>query len=105
MATRMQKKTRNIISGIMVGLASVFAVINYADIPADDVLGFVLSTLALFVGIVLLALLVVSLFKLVITLKRRLTGQTDNPADYELPADYYAPRDASPDASLEKDSE
>lgn len=45
MARKMNKKTRNTLSGILVGVASVFAVINFADIPAEEVSSFVLTTL------------------------------------------------------------
>ena len=63
MARKINKKTRNVISGLLVGLASVFAIINFADIPADEVGSFLLSTAIFFLGIVLLAFIAVSFFK------------------------------------------
>lgn len=79
MARKMNKKTRNTISGVLVGIASVFAVINFADIPAAQVRNFMLATLLFFTGIVLLALLAVSAFKLLAWLKNRVAGDDDAP--------------------------
>jgi len=50
MARKMNKKTRNVISGILVGIASIAAVINFADLPARDAGRFLLST-AIFFGV------------------------------------------------------
>ncbi len=69
MKKKMNKKTRNVVSGIMVSIAAIFAVISFTDIPASDVWNFVLSTVIFFIGIVLLALLAVSIFKLFAWLK------------------------------------
>ncbi len=77
MARKMNKKTRNTLSGILVGVASVFAVINFADIPAEEVSSFVLTTLLFFALIVVLALLAVSVFKLMIWVKRRMVKEDD----------------------------
>ncbi len=63
MKKKMNKKTRNVVSGILVSIAAIFAVINFADIPASDVQNFILSTAIFFIAIVLLALLAVSIFK------------------------------------------
>lgn len=81
MARKMNKKTRNTISGILVGVASVFAVINFADIPADQIRFFILTTLLFFAVIVLLALLAVSAFKLLGWLKNRLARDDDEAQD------------------------
>ena len=64
MARKMNKKTRNVVSGILVGVASLFAIINFADLPAEEINSFLLSTALFFAGIVLLALVAVSVFKL-----------------------------------------
>ena len=64
MAKKMNRKTRNVISGILVGLASVFAIINFADVPPGEVKDFLLATALFFFGIVLLAFLAVTVFKL-----------------------------------------
>ncbi len=79
MARKMNKKTRNTLSGILVGVASVFAVINFADIPAEEVNSFVLTTLLFFVIIVVLALLAVTVFKLLAWVKRRVIKEDDEP--------------------------
>jgi len=63
MARKMNKKTRNVISGVMVGVASLFAIINFADIPADEVGSFLFSTALFFIGIIVLAFLTVLVFK------------------------------------------
>ena len=69
MKKKMNKKTRNVVSGIMVSIAAIFAVISFADIPASDVGRFILSTVIFFIAIVLLALLAVTVFKLIGWLK------------------------------------
>ena len=79
MARKMNKKTRNTLSGILVGVASVFAVINFADIPAEEANSFVLTTLLFFVIIVVLALLAVTVFKLLAWVKRRAIKKDDAP--------------------------
>ncbi|MBT5485126.1 MAG: hypothetical protein HOH14_03865 [Gammaproteobacteria bacterium] len=74
MTKKMNKKTRNVISGILVSIAAIFAVINFADIPASDVRDFIFSTGIFFIGIVLLALIAVSLFKLLIWIKNTIVN-------------------------------
>jgi len=74
MTKKMNKKTRNVISGILVSIAAIFAVINFADIPASDVGDFIFSTGIFFIGIVLLALIAVSLFKLLIWIKNTIVN-------------------------------
>ena len=69
MKKKMNKKTRNVVSGIMVSIAAIFAVISFTDIPESDVQSFILSTVIFFIGIVLLALVAVSIFKLFSWLK------------------------------------
>lgn len=71
MARKMNKKTRNTLSGILVGIASVYAVINFAEVPAEEVSSFIVTTVLFFSGIVMLALLAVSVFKLLALLKRK----------------------------------
>lgn len=75
---KMSKKTRTIISGLLVGVASIFAVINFAEIPADEVQRFLVSTVIFFVGIIVLALLAVSMFKLLGWIGRLLVGGDDD---------------------------
>lgn len=75
--SKINKKTRNVISGILVGIASVYAVINFADIPAQDVRSFILATVLFILGIVVLALLAVSAFKFLAWLKNRVTSDND----------------------------
>ena len=77
----MNKKTRNVISGIMVSVAAIFAVINFADIPASDVRDFIFSTGIFFIGIVLLALLAVSLFKLLARIKNIIMNSSSKVQD------------------------
>ena len=70
----MNKKTRNVLSGLLVGLASVFAIINFADIPADEAGKFLLSTAIFFFSIVILAFVAVSFFKLLGWLRTAMTS-------------------------------
>jgi hypothetical protein len=90
MARKMNKKTRNVLSGILVSIASLFAVINFAEIPAGEVRNFIFSTVLFFLGIVFLALVTVSLIKLPGLLRNSLNRKKDHSAsiadpDYEKP--------------------
>lgn len=69
------KKNRAIVSGIFVGLASIFAVASNFDVPMGELVGFMVTTLIFFGAIVLLAGLAVLLFKL---LGRLLRGKAEN---------------------------
>lgn len=65
----------------MVSVAAIFAVINFADIPATDVRDFIFSTGIFFIGIVLLALLAVSLFKLLAWIKNTIMNSHSKAQD------------------------
>lgn len=69
------------ISGILVGVASIFAVINFADIPAEEIRFFILTTLLFIAGIVVLALLAVTVFKLLGWVKNRIASDNDDAWD------------------------
>jgi hypothetical protein len=78
------RKNRAVISGLLVGVASIFAVASYFDLEFAEINGFVLSTLLFFGGIVLLALCAVVLFKLVGKLFALLRGSAqEEPRDRE----------------------
>lgn len=72
---RYSKKNRAIISGIGVGLASIFAIASHFDLEMDEITQFMVATLTFFVGIVLLAACTVLLFK---GLARLLRGKRDD---------------------------
>ena len=77
---KFSKKNKNIITGILVGIASLYAIINYTKMPADEVQDFLLATLIFFVGIIVLAALAVLIFKLVAKmLARMFTGKEESP--------------------------
>ena len=81
MAKKMNRKTRNVISGILVGLASIFAVINFAEVPAEEVRDFLLSTALFFIAIVVLAFVAVSVFKLLGWLGKAALGDQEEHQD------------------------
>lgn len=58
------KKNRAVISGLLVGLASIYAVASYFDVGMAELNDFLLYTLLMVAGIVLLALLAVVALKL-----------------------------------------
>ena len=89
MAKKMNRKTRNVISGILVGLASLFAIINFAEIPFQEVRSFLLSTAMFFLAIVFLALLAVSFIKFMSWLKAALfpAEESENSSVQESPGD------------------
>jgi hypothetical protein len=63
MALKYNKKNRAIVSGIMVGLASIYAVASYFNVEWAELNGFMLSTLLFFVTIVLLAVAAILVIK------------------------------------------
>jgi hypothetical protein len=60
---KLSKKTRNIISGIMVGFASIYAVASYYKVPQSEINQIFLSTGLLVLGIMLLAITGIALVK------------------------------------------
>lgn len=63
MALKYNRKNRAIVSGIMVGLASIYAVASYFNVEWAELNSFMLSTLLFFVTIVLLAVAAILLIK------------------------------------------
>lgn len=57
------RKNRAMVSGVMVGVASIYAVASYFKVDWSELGGFMLSTLLFVVGIVLLAVLAIILLK------------------------------------------
>ena len=94
MARKIDKKTRNVISGILVSIAAIYAVINFAGIPAAEVRFFIGATVLFFVGIVVLAMIAVAVFKFLAWLKNRLVPGTDEPwANDDTDQDQASTRD------------
>ena len=106
MARKMNKKTRNVISGILVGIASIAAVINFADLPARDAGRFLLSTAIFFLVIVLLALVTVSIFKLIGFISAKITGEDkeDHVRSSDSLTDTFPDPSSDPYSGLSSDS-
>ena len=106
MARKMNKKTRNVISGILVGIASIAAVINFADLPARDAGRFLLSTAIFFLVIVLLALVTVSIFKLIGFISAKITGEDkeDNVRSSDSLSGTFPDPSSDPYSGLSSDS-
>jgi multisubunit Na+/H+ antiporter MnhE subunit len=84
--SKFSKKTRNTISGLMVGVASIFAVSTYMDIPQEDLRSFLVSTLLFFLVILVLAILSITVLKLLFKIKQKInpgTDDSDQPKDNE----------------------
>ncbi len=64
------KKNRTIISGILVGLASVYAVSEYANVPQTELNNFFITAAVFVFSIIILAITAVLLVKGLIKLKR-----------------------------------
>ncbi len=60
---KLSRKNRNIISGLLVGLASIYAVAAYVDMPREDLHTFLLTTIVFVLGIILLAVVGVLVLK------------------------------------------
>ena len=70
----------------MVGVASIFAVSTYMDIPQEDLRSFLVSTLLFFLVILVLAILSITVLKLLIKIKQKInpgTDDSDQPKDNE----------------------
>ncbi|HHX82190.1 MAG TPA: hypothetical protein GX696_04310 [Pseudomonadaceae bacterium] len=81
---RFNRKTRAVISGILVGVASIFLVVYHFDMDVSTLNSFIVSTLLFFCSIVLLAALALLLIK---GIGRLLRGkpQTDAAPDQAQP--------------------
>jgi len=66
------RKNRAIVSGIMVGVASIFAVASYFKVEWAELQGFMLGTLLFFVTILIFAVAAILLFKGIASLLRKL---------------------------------
>jgi hypothetical protein len=75
---KFNRKTRAAISGMLVGIASIYAVANYFELDWAELGSFLLGTLLFFGSIVLLAAIAVTLFKLIGRLLRGKAGTQDD---------------------------
>lgn len=71
------KRNRAILSGFLVGLASIYLIAEHFNVELSELNSFMITTLVLFVLIVALAAVAVALFKGV---ARLLRGKDDNDA-------------------------
>jgi len=76
--SKFSKKTRNTISGLMVGLASIFAVSTYMDIPREELSRFLVSTLLFYLVILVLAILSITILKFIIKIIKSISAKTEN---------------------------
>lgn len=72
---RLSKKNRNTISGLLVGLASLYAVSTYMEVPQQQLNTFLLGTLLFFVGILILASLAILILKLLGKAKNKIVDE------------------------------
>lgn len=76
------RKNRAVISGLLVGLASIYAIASYFDVGVGELNDFLLNTLLMVAGIMLLAVLAVVALKLAGRLLGLLRGgHDDKPPD------------------------
>lgn len=74
------RKNRAIVFGILVGLASIYALASYFNLDSGQLGEFLLGTVLFCAGIVLLAVCVIVLFKLPgVLLRARQRKQNTNP--------------------------
>ncbi len=76
--SKLSKKTRNTISGLMVGFASIFAVSTYMEIPWEELRSFLASTLLFFLVILVLAILCTTALKLLLKIKQKISARFGN---------------------------
>lgn len=79
---KLSKKNRNTISGLLVGLASIYAISVYMEIPQEELRNFLTSTLLFFALILVLAILSISGIKLLSKLKQKL-NTTKKESDHD----------------------
>ncbi|PCJ39494.1 MAG: hypothetical protein COA71_13630 [SAR86 cluster bacterium] len=77
--SRLSKKTRNTISGLLVGLASLYAVSIFMEIPQQELNSFLISTLLFFCLILVLAFLCITGIKLISKLKQKISKKIKKP--------------------------
>lgn len=78
---RLSKKTRNVISGFMVGVATLVLVAYYLDLPGNLLLRHFLASLVFVVLIIVLAIIAIVVVKTLAALFRRLSGERDDGED------------------------
>lgn len=76
--SKIGRKTRNTISGLLVGAASLFAVSTYMEVPGDEMTRFLLTSILFFVLIFALAGLAILIFKLPGILKRKFSNSEED---------------------------
>jgi hypothetical protein len=67
---KFNRKNRAVLSGMLVGIASIYAVANYFSLDWSELGSFLLGTLLFFGSIVLLAAIALAVFKLISRLIR-----------------------------------
>jgi uncharacterized membrane protein YuzA (DUF378 family) len=75
---KLSKKNRNTISGLLVGLASLYAISVYMEISQEELRNFLTSTLLFFAFILVLAIIAISGVKLLSKLKQKLGTATED---------------------------
>lgn len=76
---KLSKKNRNSISGVLVGLASIYAVSIYLDISREQLSGFFISSLLLFLTILALAVITVVVIKLLTAAIKKISSRKAQP--------------------------
>ena len=71
---KLKKKTRNIITGLFVGIAALAAITYYLKLPTELLLRHFLSTVVFVFGIILLAVVAIVIIKLLGRLLRKLSA-------------------------------
>jgi hypothetical protein len=75
---KFNRKNRAVLSGMLVGIASIYAVANYFSLDWSELGSFLLGTLLFFGSIVLLAALALAVFKLISRLVRGVAPVQDS---------------------------
>lgn len=75
---KLSKKTRNVISASLVGLAALFLISYFLQLPGQLLLRYFLASLLFVFLIIVLAVLAIALMKLVSTGIKKLSGSHDD---------------------------
>ena len=78
---KVRKKTRTVIAGVMIGVACLWGVAMWQDVSARQLLNVLLGSLALILGIMLMAILIIVTLKGVGKLIRKSLPDSESDED------------------------
>ena len=75
------RKNRTIVTGILVGIASIIVVTVYVDIPREQVIEFLVATFMFVLGIILLAVVAIIVLKTLVYIGKKISSHDQQEAE------------------------